>query len=471
MRIAPLLFIKLEFILLLVIIPVVILLIISLLYYVYKDLKTRSTNLYQYKITNFFYNFTIIGLYIIFFIFIIYGTRIMYIYINKTLDLKVLYKTLYNTLLQFIKLHFLFQVYYIILLILLLLFILFLLANIQLLCYNEFFKLHIYLSNTNPSIPGYKSLYRVKYDDICSWIGSIQSNTTDIISGYIMHLMFNLNRNILKNCYIKVSNLERIFYYILGNKYYKLMRRIEKIIIIILLDIIHKIFVSKYYKWLFHLSPLLVIVYDCYFNNWILVNIFYFMIVYTPLVILKRLGDSTYSLCSYSITFFRQFYYENEYDHDKYMVCIPKELKELFIDGYLLRGLKCNLDLDFGFVEYNYVYLIVNKGFVPDNYHPEYYDPNKYRNLEATIIIKKSDNKFYFMLYEYERGQYELGDEWIVLEDKYNIEKPWIKVEYEKEEEEEITIEEIKEMNIESWVNDVLRKTQEKALVSNTKHE
>jgi hypothetical protein len=116
----------------LLIIPIILLLLINrLLYYTYLDLKEKSTDLYQYKITSFSFTFICIVSYIILFVLIVYGLRIMYL--SKTLDLKALYNTIYPLIFDKIKYDFISKINNIILILLILLLLLLILTNIK--CY------------------------------------------------------------------------------------------------------------------------------------------------------------------------------------------------------------------------------------------------------------------------------------------------------------------------------------------------
>jgi len=396
----------------LLIIPIILLVLINrLLYYTYLDLKEKSTDLYQYKITSFSFTFICIVSYIILFVLIVYGLRIMYL--SKTLDLKALYNTIYPLIFDFIKYDFISKIYNIILILLILLLLLLILTNIQMLCYKEFFKLHLFLHNFR--VTKHDSFFKYKYTNVIDNWGFYSSRTPDLITGYLMVLLTTLKLRIVKSVKIKVTTTEKILYYILGSQYYKGIRHIEKKMIKNFRGIVFYIVTSKYYKWFFNLSPLFFLIYDCYYNNWVLIHIFYFMLVYGPLILIKRITNCTFFLQAFIIIFLQSFYY----DKKEYIKCIPKDFKTI-LDIYLLNGLKSNaykIDLssifDFSYQK-DFIFIIDNMNFLQDDYAP-----NMYTSTGDVTIIKMPNGKYYRMIYEYHEGQYELGEEWVVLNEKY----------------------------------------------------
>jgi hypothetical protein len=62
----------------------------------------------------------------------------------------------------------------------------------------------------------------------------------------------------------------------------------------------------------------------------------------------------------------------------------------------------------------DFIFIIDNMNFLQDDYAP-----NMYTSTGDVTIIKMPNGKYYRMIYEYHEGQYELGEEWVVLNEKY----------------------------------------------------
>jgi len=140
--------------------------------------------------------------------------------------------------------------------------------------------LHIFLSSYHEKNEKYAFIRKI-YTYFIDRLGQYGYDTTDIITGYVIHLGWVITYHTKKDIIYKV---------------------------------IFSILRSKYYRFLYKISPLLVILYDCIFNNWVLVHIFYFMLVYTSLIMLKRIATGTYPLSDFTVRFLRTIYYdENEY--------------------------------------------------------------------------------------------------------------------------------------------------------------
>jgi hypothetical protein len=202
-----------------------------------------STDLYQYKVKNFYLSYLYASTYILGFIFFLYGLR--FYNVHHSIDLKELYQDSYLIYNLFKDISIVVRIY-IVLLCLIVLCIFMVLISIHKFFIHHIFILYIYLSKNN------------QYRDILVRIGH-----NDIISHYIYQLSWNLTK--FTNGFDKSYNVSRYHF--------------------------HHLFSQGYhprYKLFVVLSPLIFVLYDCIFNSFILIHVFYYLLFYIPLMILKR---------------------------------------------------------------------------------------------------------------------------------------------------------------------------------------
>jgi len=135
------------------------------------------------------------------------------------------------------------------------------------------------------------------------------------------------------------------------------------------------------------ISPLIFILYDCIFNHWILIYTYYYLLLYIPLMLFKRITTHMGSEAAYIRDLLWHIYYEKDKNFTQF---------EGILDIYLLNGLRRVSDIDIGFEMYlKYITLFVI-------HNPE---RNTYINDEGTYLTLR-DNK----VYEEIESQYETGN-------------------------------------------------------------
>jgi hypothetical protein len=132
------------------------------------------------------------------------------------------------------------------------------------------------------------------------------------------------------------------------------------------------------------------------------------MLIYTPLMLLKRIVNNTYGSSGFTIVLLRSIYY----DKNENYIFIPKDFKPV-IETYVLTEFVFNYDFFIKEIEANYTYILANKDFQRDENNK-----NMYTNKQGLTIVKVPNGKFYKLEYEYEEGKYDLGEEWILLQEK-----------------------------------------------------
>lgn len=349
-----------------------------------QKVTVRSTDLFQYKLINKYLSIIFASSYIIVFIIILYSLRIYNM--HHKLDLKEVFKNIKYLYYMFTPVD-------------LFILALFLLLSLSLglvfvLILHRFFLKHMFMLYI---------YYVCSYD---KYISRIKSRTK-------LHKFYNL--------LFDINDLDIITYII-----YRFSYKLIPIIYGINFDIRR---LSKYhpqrllgrliygpirnkYKLLIMLSPIIIIIYDCIFYNWVLMHVSYYLLLYIPLMIFRRITTFIGTDPGYILSIIWNIYYKDE------KICIyavsKKEL--IIINSYLLSGLRSTpdlLDLQLSNVLFSLYHTI--------KYELYSIDRNTYRNSEGISIQKTSDNKLYLEIeIEDEEGNiiYTLGEEWILLVDK-----------------------------------------------------
>lgn len=144
---------------------------------------------------------------------------------------------------------------------------------------------------------------------------------------------------------------------------------------------------NKRYQRFIIVSPLIFILYDCIFNHWILIYTYYYLLLYIPLMLFKRITTHMGSEAAYIRDLLWHIYYEKDKNFTQF---------EGILDIYLLNGLRRVSDIDIGFEMYlKYITLFVI-------HNPE---RNTYINDEGTYLTLR-DNK----VYEEIESEYETGN-------------------------------------------------------------
>lgn len=257
----------------------------------------KYTQIYSYKITNLFYTISIVLSYIGITIIFVYFIRLLSL--GYLLDLKVLYFKLCLFFSMYIKpLDFTSKIY------------LFgfccILALGALLMFNlyhkyvkkEMMKIYIYIDGYRYYCFENESALGKRLSEIFSKIKSgCLKRYPDIFSAFIYK-----------------SKIPKIFsQYFYGDPY-----RIRR----------------HHLAMFIQISPLFVILYDCIFNNFVITHFYYYMVIFFPVMVLKRL-DKLLNTLIYSGVLWC-IYYDPEKNH-KFVVAVTTLQKE-FLDLIIKRG-------------------------------------------------------------------------------------------------------------------------------------
>jgi hypothetical protein len=167
----------------------------------------------------------------------------------------------------------------------------------------------------------------------------------------------------------------------------------------------HPYFILNYaggYSFFAAISPLFFIIYDCIFHNFIIIHVFYYLLLYMPIMLLSHATNCLFKTSGPVCRMFWMIYYSEE----NLLLAISPNYK-VILDSYLASGLSRNLSLDFD-MEFSLPNMIQ---FIP------YHKKNTFMNDFGTVLQLLENNKVFEEI-EDEEGNIRLGDEWILLKYK-----------------------------------------------------
>jgi hypothetical protein len=101
-------------------------------------------------------------------------------------------------------------------------------------------------------------------------------------------------------------------------------------------NLIFRFFKNRYYRKIFiPFSPILVIIYDCIFNNFVLIHVYYYLLLYVPLMLWRRITIFI-SMENYNIS---EVFWDILYKDENCFYALPINHKKLF-DVYIANGIK-----------------------------------------------------------------------------------------------------------------------------------
>lgn len=283
----------------------------------FMNIKKKSDDILQYKISSLFKDCSIIILYVLFSIVFLYILRIYNI--PRSIDLRVYLNYIYiigniiydNLLISIMPL--------LVICSFILMFVLSLM-NIHKYFTNKLYRLYLYYFYPWDTLI-YNNPYRYRFHKFLKDVAQqdfIQYSITKILYKIILYIDGLQNRDLYD--FKKPYPWYRLDVYI-----DKLFGRIT--------------WHWFYYKYFFQMTPFLIIIYDCIFNNFVITHIFYYMLLYIPLMLFKKgttcVINTSWIFCS----FLWKIYYEQE-------TCIyAVSSKDLNLFKLYLHSLKNDIDL------------------------------------------------------------------------------------------------------------------------------
>jgi|ERR1700678_595 len=285
---------------------------ISILYLLIKSLKKKKRELYKYKISNFYLNWIYILTYVSIFLGLFIYFRVLRT--NYFFDLKslstFLYKviTLYNLdAINTIYLSFVFLLFILIMLLSII--------KVHIFFINEILKRNLYwyigsfnYTKKHPGMKWYKNyyLFRNRFCDDYSARGISLKFRSVIIIDFGSMLYFyvsklNIKEQVFQQTLITICNI------------------IEYLIPVVI-----------------HITLIILLFYDCIYNNWIISKIFY----YLPFYIIYSLWRRISNFCRFSDLSFDILYYDLYYNQDLVEYSNFSDEEEELIYSYQDNGLQ-----------------------------------------------------------------------------------------------------------------------------------
>jgi hypothetical protein len=375
----------------------------SIITIILQRVTTRSSDLFQYKLKSKSLSIVFATIYVLLFICLLYGLRIYNI--HRTLDLKEVYQS-------FKDISSLFTVMDLYLLFLLLLFILSLLLLLLTIIHNFFihhiFMLYLYYTCS----PDYarariESQFNLRKVSVRTYyLHKFQTKLYQLLFdiGHTDIILFSFYR--FSYFITKIINGGPVSDYNTLSKYNPYC---------FLGMVVYSQRYRNIYNLFITLSPFLVIIYDCIFNNWVLYYVYYYLLFYIPIILLKRVTIFIRLDPSYILDIIWDIYYKEK----KNCIFAISKKDSIIITSYLFSGLRVtpdHIDLQLSNIPF-YLYNCIS--FERCNE-----ERNTYMNNEGIYLHMTKDNRVFLEIevVEYKEDDYEirytLGEEWILLATK-----------------------------------------------------
>ena len=258
------------------------------------SLNYTSLDLYKYKINNSFITFSIIILYISIFIIFFYCLRLYNI--GHYLDLKQLYisiKIILNTF--FVPLQILHKLIILFYFIIIVLFILILMLSMIKKAQAEIFNFYIYVKG----YPLTGNIFNLRFKLLNKLTKFLDS---DIISYSLHHFIEKIS--------LKYKNVKKY-----PEHYDYFGCNINNVLVY-----------NKKYKLFVQFSPIFFLLYDSLFNNWILIHFYYYMLIFTPIILFRNITTAMVKTNGGFVDILWQIYYTKD-NHICYIA--NKEQREI----------------------------------------------------------------------------------------------------------------------------------------------
>jgi hypothetical protein len=352
-------------------------------YSIIQSMLERNTALYQYKINHFIWSHILFILPIVIFIgffYLVWAYKIIFVFNLKDLDI-IIYA--YNQLLFRDSLWFIYFLFLVILIFTTILFILLVMC---------FFK--YYFSNCIKLF--------IYYCYPCFFKEDLRGNWHLVLSIIVRNLInklpwLNLGSNdLFSNIIYRISC--RLMLLLYGKDFRSQLPRNHwhNILARFLLN------KNRIHPLLITLSPLFFILYDCIFNDWVITHVFYYLIVYIPVILLRRF--TTFYACN--LQFLCEALWRIYYSKRTLLFIISPEVKSL-LDNCLASGLERDFDFDLNLdIDERLYYEMLFFPFRGDNIFCN--------NDNSITVILAGDHQVYEAILD-DDFNVSLGKKWILL--------------------------------------------------------
>jgi len=364
---------------------------------------TRYTNIKQYQITNwyltlfcalFYISFPLVGLFCL-----------RFSNLNRQLDLKIVYHEIRSIILESLNISYVYTIFGITLSLIFLLNIALILTFSYKSLHNQIYNLYLFL-RFNPQDRDSGALAKIT-DKLSNFFN------TDIVSFSIIKFTNYLNeRWAYHKCHLKwdkdpdisvrlspeYKNTRKIITeYNKNRPWYNLH--------VILMNLMG----NKYYNQLILISPLIIILYDCIFNNQIIIHVYYYLAIYMPIILLKKI---TYFF-SQQNTVIANLIWDMVYKKESCIYALPKDHRKLF-DVYIANSIK---SVDLGpdaLMDFDNSWFIYKSAKFTYNEKENLYYNGGDRSLKLL-----ADKRLVYQYTDYDTQQ-EVEEEWYLIAVKYH---------------------------------------------------
>lgn len=287
----------------------------------------RYKNITQYQITNWYFTIFCTYFYIMILIIGLYCLRLLNM--SRTLDLKTIFCNVKDMLSLSLSISYTYTILGIILIIFITINILLSIILIYKSLQNQIYNLYFYIRyntqdrrNLFSLIFKYNLSFYYDSDLISYWILKLSGYLSERWGYYKLGLVWERDPDIFSPQTEKKQGL--FFEYCKNRPWYNF-------------DVIlYKIITNKYYKKIFiPLSPIIIILYDCIFNNLVISHVYYYLLIYVPLMLLRKIR----TLLSKENITIGDLIWDILYQRETCIYALPKDHRKLF-DVYIMNGIK-----------------------------------------------------------------------------------------------------------------------------------
>ena len=350
----------------------------------YISIIQRSSNVYKFKIHHKFFSIAFISMYIFLFIFFFYILRLLsmprIINLEQVLQNITIYKGHIQSLLTS---YFLTTSYFLVIISITIIILCLAIKKMHQLAFVEIYKWFLVF------ITNYQYISNKNIWNFCLKISSLAH--TDLMA----HLAIKCSRYLTKNAQkYNIMYKDKPF-----SQYYTQLPfyHYHKIILFI--------FDYHYYNMIKKSLPVIIIIYDCIWNNFIITHVFYFFLLYIPLMLFQRIATTFATNAFFISQYLCTIYYKVE----NCIYAIPQNFRPI-LDDYLLSDLTINPDLGL-----NCQAELLIKEISRFEQYPE--DKSLYVN-PGREFLHTYDNKVFYHVVEDEEGEPHDGEEWYIIADK-----------------------------------------------------
>jgi hypothetical protein len=311
-------------------------------------LLSKSNDIFQYKSNNIKLTIFLVILYILTFFILLYAWRVYNM--DRILNLKRLFDDSHRLwLINISHIDLLFQYCFVLIIIFIFIILIILILEFHKYFLLNIFKIYLYY------------YYLTEHNNYCQSLYNLfgRIGSTDIISHSLVKLAFKTAKRPSSAQYKSLPPYH--YLKIISFIVYKNHGYVQKLITI---------------------SPIIIVFYDILFNEYTLNILYKYLLMYIPLITLRRITHTAATDASALMRILKTMYYEKEHN---VLYAIDKKNKEL-LDKFIMLRLRCD-DIDFVDLQFHLASII--------RFQLNDIEKNLYVNSEGTELKLTSDYKVF----------------------------------------------------------------------------